>query len=461
MSKSTKKRDEESISKGISELSINDKIDKKQKLNPFLGGLSNTSYIKKTKEDDIDVSEIFRNKKNIEIIIKYLNEYRVGIDNKIKGIIIRGNIGCGKMTMIKACINKTEYKSIIYDTDSETEDIFDNLLLTIEAKGFYKLFQNKGTNKRVVIIRDVDGSLKTSQKNDLFKFIDKSKNTIPIIMTSTDRSVSSLREVPKCILQIEFEDPTIAELVRYFSNDKISKSALEKIITDSKFDIRYINNVVNDLENSKIKVNINKVDNLKKDIELDTFNCIKYCADPNKKWDEKLINTSLYTNTTIFHNYPTILNKISGSSDDMDICSKIANNCCESDIIINYAFEKQQWDTLDDSYNILGTIGPLELMNKKNLSYDNIVYPSSNLLVYKEEVVDFNIVEKESIILKILVSKYFKGNKFIGNRDEFDKDILLFRYPIQAYKLSTIGSDQKKVNSFLREFKKLLIVEKE
>ena len=44
----------------------------------------------------------------------------------------------------------------------------------------------------------------------------------------------------------------------------------------------------------KGKMNIKKVANFAKDIGLDTFNCIRFCADPNNTWDKKIIHTSIY-----------------------------------------------------------------------------------------------------------------------------------------------------------------------
>lgn len=428
-----------------------------KKLKPFVGGISNASYVKKSQDDVLDISQIFKNKQNIETILKYLNGYNVGTPNPIKGIILRGNIGCGKMTLIKSCVKKAGYTSLLYDIDSETDNVFDNLLLTIEAKGFYKLMQQKGASKRMIIIRDIEGILKPTEKANFFKFIGKSNNTIPVLMTSTDKSIGSIREVPKCILQLDFENPSVAELVRHFGSDKISRSALEKVITDSKFDLRYIYNVVNGLGDSKTKVNIKKISSFAKDIELDTFNCVKFCADSTKQWDQKLVHTSLYSNSTVFHNYPSIVKQMTGEPEDMELCSEIADTCCDSEIVVNYAFENQSWDMLDDCYNVLGTIGPVEMMVRNELDLDDLTYPSSNLTVYKEDCIEFEVLETESMMIKIILAKYFNGNKFIGNLDEFNNEIKSFKYPIQAYKLANITGDQKKVNAFLREFKKRLV----
>lgn len=434
---------------------IND-VSKKMKISPFEGGLSNKICIEKPEDvsADLNLSHIFKNKQNIQIILKFLNEYTVGNTNTIKCIILRGNICCGKMTLLKACLEKTGYSKIMYDSDSDTEDIFANLLINIEARGFYKLMQQNGTTKRAVVIRDIDGSLKPTQKAEFFKFVNKSKNTIPILMTSTDRSIGTVREVPKCILQLDFEDPGLSELTRYFSCSSISKNALEKIITDSKFDLLHINNTVNGLKNLKTKVTVKKIGNFTKDIELDTFSCVKFCFSPNNTWENKLSHASLYTNSTVFHNYPTMTKQISSKLNDIELCSKIADMCCDSDTMINYAFGNQHWDMLDEYYNLIGTVGPLELMEKNGGTVDNLSYPSSNLTIFKDDSLEFYTLEKESMAFRIISSKYFNKNKFIGDSNEFQKDMNLFKYPIQAYKLDNILNGTKKTNVFLRELKK-------
>lgn len=466
LSLSKKRKNSESSIEELSE-SINDLSIKKNKINPFSGGLSNRFYgdnvnVNKNQSKSgtqteiqsqvFEINEIFKNKQNIDIILKFLTNFKIGSStNSIKGIIIRGNIGCGKMSLIKACLKNVNYTNVLFDSDYETEDIFDNLLLSIEVKGFAKLYQ-KGSLKKAVVIRDIDGALRSTQKNDFFKFINGSKNTIPILMTSIDKSIGTSRDVPKCILQLDFENPSTSELIKYFSSEKISKKALEKIIENSRFDIRYIKNIIDSFEYSKTKINIKKVSDFSKDLELDTFECIKFCANKNNNWDSKLIYSSLYTNSTIFHNYPNMVK-------DIKLCSEIAEMCCLSEELINYSFENQSWDILEETYNILGTIGPLQQItnNGIELDYSKLAYPSSHLTIYKEDMIDFSILEKESVLIMQIISKYFNGNKFIGKSEEFKKEIGIIRYPIQAYKLANIMNDPKKINSFFREFKKRLL----
>lgn len=373
-----------------------------KQLNPFKGG------IVRKKNSIPHVYSPFKNKQNIKKIKDYLNDQ----DLINKCILLRGPVGCGKMNLLKYC--SIGYNIHIYD--SETEYTFDNLLLAIESKGLHRF-----SSPKVIIIHDLENSLKTTEKMQFFNFINSSKKACKVLITSTDYSVGSTREIPKYILQLEYELPSITELVEYFYTGTISRNAIEKIIKESNHDIRYVTNIINGLSFTKDKINIKHIHDYTKDLELDTFKCIKYCNNPNKSMDDKLTYTSMYTNHTIFHNYPNF-------TDDIQIISKIADLCSSSETFINYSIENQ---CVDFSYgNIFGTIAPMQLVNAN----DNMTYPSSNLTLYNESELEFSKLENESLLIDVLVSKNFKKNIFVGDINEF-KDL---RYPIQAYRLSKI-----------------------
>jgi len=439
ISKLSIKSDEES------EESEEPKPKPKIKISPFEGGLNNNEYATKKEDNSLDLSKIFKNKVNIKTLLDFLDGYKIGSKNEIKGIILRGSIGCGKLTLIRACLKKLNFINLTYDTDYESEDIFDNLLLTVEAKGITKLFYSK--QRKAIIIKDLDNALRPTQRSDFYKFLNSSKNSLPILMTSHDKSVGTLREVPKCILQLDFEYPTTAELVRHFSNEKISKNALEQIIHESRFDLRYIGNMIQGLEHSTKKVTIKKVENLGKDVELDTFNCIKFCSESNHSLYDKLKYSTLYTNSTVFHNYPKLVKNISNAS-------KISDLSCNAEEMIQFAFENQDWTSFEEMYCYIGTIAPLNII--KNLDTTKLSYPSSNLLYNKDEEGSFANQEKDSMILRILIPKYFSGNKFTGKLAEFKKDMKQIKDPVRGYKLAYMLTDEKKKTAFLREFKKIL-----
>lgn len=402
-----------------------------QKLRPFGDGISNG---KQKDESIIEIPKLFKNKKNINEIVNYLTDYKVGGENPTKGIIVRGNTGCGKLTLLKACIKHTNYTPIYYDSDNDIDNNFENILKTLESKGFYKLF---GNAKRVLVITDIDNILKQSEKTVIFKLLGTSKNTIPLLMTSSDRSVGVTREVPKYVRQLEFENPSITELVKYFGTTNISSNALEKLIKDSNFDLRYIKGIVENVGTTKI--NVSKIKNYIKDFQLDTFNSIDYCI-ANKETetiDNKLTHTSMYTNNTVFQNYPNM-------TDDIKVCAEVAELCSISKCITDYMYETQTWEMFDDYSNILGTIAPLEHLTKK-IKY---VYPSSNLMVTSTDTIPFNVLERESMELSIIMGR---------NDTTKSKDINNLRYPINACKLSNISKNTRAVSNITRELKKLLI----
>lgn len=390
-----------------------------------LSGVSNTSYIKTSREDITELSNIFRNKQNIKEILNYLNK-----KTDVKSIIIRGSIGQGKTTLIKSCAISLGFNYIVDNNDT---DNIENLLLSIKTY----------SNKRLIIIKNIDSY---SKKNDIYKFISNSKGSInPVIFTSNDHSIGTVREVPKNILQLKFEHPYITELVRHFSNRNITKSALEKLIVDSNYDIRYIdislNNNIKKITTSNINLGL-------KDIERDTFDSIRFCSNKTNKLSDRLGYASIYTNSTIFHNYPKLTQDY----------SKIADLCCLANEYLNYAFANQQWGLIEQSCYLIGTIETLNEIGGNNNSNNNnnnnnnkLVYPPS---IINKDPIDFKLIELDGFKLMAIIPKYFNGNKFIGNKEKFQRELEYISDPIQSYKFANICEDSKKVSSFLREFKK-------
>jgi hypothetical protein len=411
----------------------------------FFGGISNKSFVKK-QIGKLPPIVPLANKDNIKIITEFLiatqqrtknrtNEIACAVKEKAyHGLMIRGPVGCGKMTLIDYCVDQVGFKSIKHDTDYETDEIFNDMLISLRAS----------IDKTVVIFRDFDNSFKLAQKTAFFKYI--TKRTLPFILTSSTMTVGTVRSVPKCILRIDYEQPSMKSIVSELYNPIISRNLLEKIIRDSNYDIRYAKSIIEtaltEQSNSQSNPQITKIPKkltissnlvLTKDIELDTFECIKYCTGEHS-WDEKLAYASVYTGLTVFQNYPSIIGHSSkGKSKDdknLELMSNIVDYCCMSEFVC----ESEELELL------LGTIIPLELINNaiKNMDTSkdmSLIYPSSNISVIKEESAPFRTIETESMMLKILELKYFKNNKFIGDYEEFSKEVRSLIYPIRSCKL--------------------------
>lgn len=396
-------------------------------LNPFKGGLRNKIKKEKEKEKELKqcIFEPFKNKHNESIITKYLmNEVH---ESDFKAILIRGSIGCGKMNLIKYIIQNTQKKIFVYDLESD--NTFNNLMLSIKSKGLFN-------ERKVIVIHDLENSLKSTDKSTLFNFLTKINKMNHLIITSTDNRVGSVREIPKVIKQLEYEYPSITELTEHFYNGTISRNALKKLIISSNFDLR---SILNGVSGIKTKTSINKILEYSKDLELDTFSCIDYCTDESKTIEQKLVYSSLYTNNTVFHNYPNM-------TDDY---YTVADSCSVAETFVNYSFENQCLHTFYEYSLIFGTIDPLSRLRMTELTY-----PSSNLTVFNEEKFDFKILENESMMINIIVSKYFKANKFNNRFEEFAKELSGFKYPLHAYRLANINGKQSA--NIKKELRKLV-----
>ncbi len=425
----------------------------KKKISPFAGGLSNNA--KKIQEINyIKIEDLFKNKDNIKTIVNYLNGHKLGSDNPIKGIVLRGPIGSGKMTLLNTCIKHCNYSVHLYDTDYESDDIYDNLILSITAKGISKLFIKE---KRVILIRDVDNSLKATQKKNLFKFLNESKYTLPILMTSSDISVGTTREVPKSILQLDLENPYLNDLIRIGNKItkeeslNISNNVIEKIAKESNFDIRFFVNTLKGIKPTSKKVSVKTLPDLVKDHELDTFKRIKYCSEPKNDFEIKERYADMYTNSTIFHNYPKIIGMNEFSLKKMGLISEMV---CTAEEVRNYTYNNQTWDTLDECYGILGTIMPLTVTGPIT-NMDCFTYPPNYISNWSR----FDKIEENSYIMKhIIKPKYFPKNKFDPiDLESLKQDLKDIEDPVKSYKVGSILESTKDTNAFLNKFKKELI----
>lgn len=428
------------LSDDIKKLSI-------KKISPFSGGLKNNAKVEETHY--IKINELSKNKENIDIIVNYLNKYKLGADNHIKGIILRGPIGSGKMTVLNSCIKHTNYTSHLYDTDYESDDIYNNLIISIVAKGITKLFSNE---KRVIVIRDIDNALKITQKKNLFKFLVDTKNTMPVLMTSSDVSIGTTREVPKSILQLNIECLSINDFLKIGQkivledSIKVSLNAIEKIANECNHDIRFFINTIKGIKHNPKKVSIRNLHDFSKDHELDTFKRIKYCADINHDFEERTRYADMYTNSTIFHNYPNM-------TSDIQKLDKTSEIICAAEEIRNYVCNNQIWDTMDESYGLLGTVYTLNIIGCVP-NTDLFTYPPNYLSSYSR----FDKLDQDAYIMKnIIKPKYFSKKFDTENLESLQQDTKDIEDPIKSYKLGSLLESTKDTNSFLNKFKKELI----
>jgi hypothetical protein len=148
---------------------------------------------------------------------------------------------------------------------------------------------------------------------------------------------------------------------------------------------------------------------------------------------------------------------------DITTIQKIAELSSISDTINSHIFQYGLWTSMNDMSYIIGTIGPLEIITKNKVKnkvndkiYDKLTYPSSNITI-NEDHSDFN--NDDSLVMRILINKYFKTTKFVGSTDEFKKDIKYIKDPIKGYKLCFMNgeySDKKQYRSILKELKNKL-----
>ena len=87
-------------------------------------------------DGDIDLGQIFKNKTNIKHINTLIENFKNKVHSDVKAILIRGPIGCGKMTLIKACTKKYDLMDQVYNSEFDNEDILNRLMVSIKMCWF-------------------------------------------------------------------------------------------------------------------------------------------------------------------------------------------------------------------------------------------------------------------------------------------------------------------------------------
>lgn len=145
----------------------------------------------------------------------------------------------------------------------------------------------------------------------------------------------------------------------------------------------------------------------------------------------------------MFQNYPKLNNNLKELSD-------IADLSAYSEEIVSYVYKNNIWENLYEVSYILGTLGPIKIIGKKN--YKKLEYPSSNIKDYDH---DSNMF-KNDISIMLLINKFKHG---LIDEKEYKKELMNINDPIKSFKIANIMKDKKskEYKNNLSELKKYLM----
>lgn len=346
---------------------------------------SNIEYIQNFyKLQPTQLSKISKIKEWIESINNISNTKHKFINNNLPSsntILILGNIGIGKSTLIDAFF-KDSLLDVIHI--SKLFDVYE-ANKTYTTKDFIpKILQQKNVsnyeniNKKKLLIIDSLEEFIEIQKSVIREIIDNLENlNMPIVIVGDKNSFDDLEKkvlvkLRKSTYIVELEKPSDVTIHNYISkilNYKINKDEIDKLIHYSKGDMRYLNNMLNFqmiVKNSNIVKNIGEN---QKDIEIEVESAMKDISNDkisnafNKCETDPFIFGMLTYENYIYNNnvFPEYKRNY------------IIEQLCFADQIEKNLFKYQQWELLD-VYSYFSTIYPWRLLEKPKT-----IHPSTTL----------------------------------------------------------------------------------
>jgi len=222
----------------------------------------NTNFLNKNlwlnKYKLINLNDIIGHKNQIEQFKKWILNIN---NNKTQGILISGNQGLGKTTIIKLILENLNYiVKIINPNDIKDHRIYDdfnyyyNFINSIYSKINFNNINNK---KKIALIFDETENISlTSEKKyimNIYKHNNKLK-AFPLIFISNNQHSKLLNDLKKYCDEIIFSSLTNNELkqliLKILVNENIeieNNNIIEKIILFSQYDIRRLINILEEL----------------------------------------------------------------------------------------------------------------------------------------------------------------------------------------------------------------------
>ena len=433
----------------------------------------NISFIEKYKPQTS--KDLFRNVNVIYSIKKWIKDK---LENKhtFPFIVLVGDTGTGKTELLRICFLESDCSIIEYDEELR-KNTYKNLKESVVLSSVEKLFWN--TVQSAVIIDNFQNNMSISYRQDLIRTLKSGVITSPVIFVTN--SHSNMTDVIRAkALILDFEKPQIPDFIKLGSKIcrkekiKISKSGLEHIIYSSKYDIRnFINTLCMIGRGCSDKKLTNKdvnhiVKKFKKDLTLDIHNTINMLikqGDSGEKFNNRILFSSLYTSSVVQENYVDLGNKYGGSMDDI---SRMADFCCESDIIKNHMFSRQDWSSVD-IVNSIGTLGPINIIceldkknkNKKPFSIKippRVNNPNNKLSCYYHPLLDITYMIGNIIMgvdqlddkQDVIKSKTLYFYQCMKNYD-IDIDVAMKLFMISCNLKGILKKDSKRIASKIKK----------
>jgi replication factor C subunit 1 len=190
-----------------------------------------------------DINGIVGNKKNIDFMVQWINEWTPQI--KKKCLLISGNSGIGKTLSIELILKDLKYNIVDLNSDDERDKEY----IKSKIKPMLQVVKTVFGKKNALVVNDLDC---LSDHGFISALIDCIKETkIPIICTCNDRYNQAFKTFATYCEDIKFKNPSTNEIYNFinpiYKKEKIMISEINArtLIENSNNDVR---NTLNNLQ---------------------------------------------------------------------------------------------------------------------------------------------------------------------------------------------------------------------
>lgn len=393
-------------------------------------------------------SELVGNKKEINIIKEWLDNFNNSSKKQKANLIITGAHGIGKTTAISLLVKECGFnlKKFNFDSVKNNKQIKDYINSLINSDDIFNLMTTNQEKNNAIVIDKIETITSTIQKKslDLLRKNNEKKRYLPIIFISNTQHTKFLSSLKKNCIVVEFTSPEKEEFMNLINKIiqkekiKIKSNNVKKIIINhAQGDLRRLIHVMNDLHYSyKFELIDSKIINeyiqnsKMKEMDIGLFESSEIIFNKFTNIDDIIM---LYEMEKIKlplavhqHYIECILSKNSKNSkkNKLEILSEISENLSYGDFIEYHVYNDQDWDMqyFHGLYTCAASSYNLNLLNKKK-DFTKFIFPEdlhktsikninrkniTNIKDWFNNCTSYDYIQMNKIIKHLLKLKNFK-----------------------------------------------------
>jgi replication factor C subunit 1 len=379
-----------------------DKIISKENTNSLSPLIEVKSCLWSDKYKPKQINDMVGNKKNIELIKKWVSDFKSNKKGVQRALFIYGPPGIGKTTIAHLILEYYNYEIIEFNASDvrSQKAVRDNLLKSLNTMNVSLMKDNCKRNIGI-IMDEVDGMSSgdrggvqelvsiinpnkgKKQKNDIIeKFVN------PIICICNSNTEKKLADLKKICLEINFCKPTNNDLLgiskKIIKNENINfdDDALQLLINYSQNDVRRLTFLLQDVFSSVKKeiITSEDIENIynsfaKKNLDIGLFDAANKLLNNYKSLEETLVlyeaDKSLMA-MMIHENFISIIqkNRKNNNQSKLKNIYNIIHNLSIGDIIDKYIYNNQYWG-LQQYNGVIKCSYPSLILNNMEKTYYN------------------------------------------------------------------------------------------